>query len=285
MTVLLPLAKRLFLVVFASLIISLNINSFVRAGDLFPGGFTGLALLIQELAARFAGVHIPFSAINVVLNAFPAFISFRFIGHKFTVYSCIAIVLTSLFTDLLPSLPVTEDVLLVSVFGGLVNAFGISLCLLAGASGGGSDFIAIYFSERRGKDAWNYVLAGNAFVLVIAGFFFGWNRALYSIFFQFTSTQVLKLLHQRYQRLTMLIITSKPNEVYAAIRDITHHDATLFCGIGCYKQTERNMLYSVVSADEIRRLMPIIKHIDAAAFINVLKTQRINGRFYQKPND
>ena len=278
-------AVRLLLVAIGALLMGFNIQSFVHAGNLFPGGFTGLSLLLQEIFYRFVGITLPFSVINLILNAIPAIISFKFIGPRFTIFSCVMIVLASFFTDVLPSISVTDDVLLAAVFGGFINACAISICLFAGATSGGTDFIAIYFSERHGKDAWNYVLIGNAVVLLVAGYLFGWNRALYSIFFQFTSTQALKLLYRKYQRLTMLIITSSPEEVYTIIKDTTHHDATLFTGIGCYKNTERNMLYSVVSADEVRALMPLIKRADPGAFVNVLATRQINGRFYQRPND
>ena len=75
-------------------------------------------------------------------------------------------------------------------------------------------------------------------MLSVAGVLFGWERALYSIIFQYASTQVLHMLYKRYQRQTLLIITDKPEEVYELIKDITHHGATLFKGVGLYEQRE-----------------------------------------------
>ena len=112
-------------------------------------------------------------------------------GKKFTLYSCQCIVLVSIFTDLVPTIPITEDLLLICVFGGLITGFAVSLCLRARATSGGTDFIAIALSERKNIDAWNYILAGNAVMLTVAGLLFGWERALYSIIFQFTSTQTV----------------------------------------------------------------------------------------------
>ena len=167
------------MIVVASVIMAVNIRSFVDAGGLFPGGFNGLTLLIQRSAQQFCGLTLPFSLINFLLNAVPAVICFRLIGKRFTVYSCLSIVLTSVLTDLLPSMPLTNDVLLVSIFGGIVNGFAISLCLLGGATSGGTDFIAVAVSERLGVDAWNYILLGNAAMLAVAGLLFGWDKALY----------------------------------------------------------------------------------------------------------
>ncbi len=277
--------QRVMLVLLGALVMALNIKIFVRAGDMFPGGFTGLTLLIQRTAARYFQIALPYTLINLLLNAFPAAISFKYIGKRFTLYSGLMIVATSVLTDLLPSLEVTSDPLLISVFGGIINGCAISLCLSASATSGGTDFIAIYFSEKKGVDTWNYVLAGNVAMLVVAGLLFGWEKSLYSIIFQFVSTQVLHALYKRYQKQTLLIITDHPDEVYRIIRDNTHHDATHFMGIGCYEGKEKHMLYSVISAEETSRTIEGIREVDPKAFINCIGTEHITGRFYSSPHD
>ena len=277
--------KRFFLIVAAACIMAMNIKSFIRAGNLIPGGFNGLTLLIQQIGIEFFGVQLPFTFVNLLLNAIPVCISFKFIGKKFTGYSCLMIVLSGILTDILPGYPVTDDILLVCVFGGFINAFAISLCLFADATSGGTDFIAIFFSEKYGIDTWNYIFAANVIVLLIAGWLFDWNEALYSIIFQFASTQVLHFIYKRYQKQTLFIITQKPEEVYESIRDITNHDATLFKVTGCFKKHECNMLYSVVGSDEIRKVVSKIREVDGQAFINTVKTEQITGRFYKRPND
>ncbi len=278
-------AKRTALIIAASFLMAMNIKSFVRAGDLLPGGFSGLTLLLQQIARHFGNLELSYSLINFSLNAIPVIISFKHIGKKFTGYSCLMIILTGIFTDVLSGFQMTNDILLVSVFGGILNAFSISLCLYANATSGGTDFIAIFFSEKYGIETWNYIFAGNCIILLIAGYLFGWEEALYSIIFQYTSTQVLHFLYKRYQKQTLLIITSKPDEIYQEIRENTNHDATLFKGIGCYKKQECNMLYSVVGRDEIKSVIKKTKEIDKNAFINTMNTQQLTGRFYQRPND
>lgn len=278
-------AARCGAIVLAAALMAANIKSFVRAANLFPGGFTGLAILIQHIAAEYFGVSIPFSPLIIVLNAVPAVISFRFIGKRFTLYSVLMIVLSSILTDALPAIAITDDALLAAVFGGLVNALSISLCLHAGATSGGTDFVAIFISERRGVDAWNYVLFFNACVLCVAGILFGASRALYSILFQFTSTQMLGVLWKRYQKATIFVITNDAPKVYDVIRDTTHHDATLFTGTGCFAGARRDMLYSVVSADQIHSLTASIKKADDKAFVNIVRSQGILGKFYTRPND
>mgnify|MGYP005954809751 CR=1 FL=1 len=275
--------KRLLVITIYSIIMALNYKSFVQAGDLFPGGFTGLTRLAQRCAQEFWGVTLPFAPINLVLNAIPAAVSFKLIGKRFTMYSCLAIVVSSIFTDLVPSVPVTEDILLICVFGGLVNGFAISLCLQCGASAGGTDFISIYYSEKKGVDAWNYILLSNVVILGTAGLLFGFDKALYSIIYQYTSTQIIQVLFKRYQKATLLIITSQPSAVYGKIRALTHHDATLLEGTGCYEGAERQILYSVIGREQVDAVIAAIHSIDPKAFINVINTEQINGRFYRTP--
>jgi uncharacterized membrane-anchored protein YitT (DUF2179 family) len=281
--------KRLFLITAGALLMALNLNTFVHAGRLIPGGFTGLALLIKESALHFGGVTVPFSVILYGLNLIPAVISFKYIGKWFTLYSVLMVVLSGLFTDWMPAMFIRiiqlHDILLSAVFGGILNGVSICLCLYAGATSGGTDFIAIFISEKFRKDAWGYIFIGNCLILILAAFMFELDRALYSIIFQFATTAALSRLYQGYQQKTLLIITGKSREVYELIRDKTHHDATSFTGIGHYEMAERVMLYSVVSAGEVNGLVAEIKKIDPRAFINVIKTEQLNGRFYQPSKD
>lgn len=276
---------RLFLVIVASVLMAINLRTFVHAGSLYPGGFTGLSLLIMEIFSRFFGVQVPYVIINTLLNSVPAFISLKFIGRRFTLYSGLMILLSGILTDLIPVGPMTQDVLLAAVFGGLLNACAVTLCLVAGATSGGTDFVAIYFSQKYGRDVWNYILIFNVLVLCAAGILFGWDKALYSIIFQYTSTQALRGMYRRYQQVTLLIVTDNPEAAYKIIRDETNHDATEIVGTGCYQRSQKTILYSVISADEAHYVRAKIKDVDPGAFVNVIKSHKIQGRFYNPPRD
>ena len=138
---------RMLVIMVYSVIVALNFKSFVQAGDLFPGGFTGLTRLLQRCAQEYWHITLPFAPLNLLFNAIPAAVSLKLIGKRFTMYSCLAIVFSSFFTDMIPAVPVTEDILLICVFGGLVNGFAISLCLQVRITSGGTDFIAIALAE------------------------------------------------------------------------------------------------------------------------------------------
>lgn len=276
---------RILTICLAALIMAVNIKTFVKTGGLFPGGATGLTILIQRVFETFLDFHIPYTILNVILNSIPVYIGFRYIGKKFTMYSCLMILLTGFFTDLIPSYVVTYDTLLISIFGGMINGLAISLCLMVDATSGGTDFIAIYFSQKKGTDSFNMVLGLNAVILGLSGLLFGWDTALYSILFQYFSTQVLHILYKHYQQQTLFIVTNHASEVCKAISNISHHGATIITGQGSYEGQERHVIYSVVSSSECQQVIAAIKEVDEAAFINAIKTERVQGQFYQRPRD
>jgi uncharacterized membrane-anchored protein YitT (DUF2179 family) len=277
--------RRILIVLIASALMAFNIKSFVHAGDLFPGGVTGLTVLIQRLAEKFFGLKLPYSPINLLLNAFPVYIGFRFVGKKFTLLSLLMIIASSFLTDILPVYTITEDLLLISVFGGILSGIAISLCLYADATSGGTDFIAIYLSQKRGMETWNLVLGFNVIILCIAGYFFGWEESLYSIIFQFVSTQTLHSLYRSYQKQTLFIVTHTPEQVYKAIHDVCHHGATVWNAKGTFSQQPMTMVYSIVSGADVKPALQAIKSADPDAFVNSIHTTEIRGHFYMKPKD
>ncbi len=277
--------KRILLIVAAAFLMALNIKTFVRTGGLYPGGATGLTVLIQRLFLKYLGVEVPYSPINIALNAIPVYIGFRYIGKKFTLFSLLMILLNGFLTDLIPARVITYDTLLISIFGGIINGVVISLCLTADATSGGTDFIAIYLSQKRGMETWNLILGLNVIILSLAGYFFGWDKALYSIIFQFVSTQTLHTLYRNYQQQTLIIVTDKAQEIADEIHRICHHGATIMEGEGAHEHKAMQVVYSVVSGADAKKAIRAAREIDPKAFVNSIRTTELQGRFYMKPKD
>ncbi|MBR0160641.1 MAG: YitT family protein [Oscillospiraceae bacterium] len=277
--------RRLLLILIASALTALNIKIFVRTGDLFPGGVTGLTVLIQRLGEKYLNLEIPYTPVNVLLNAFPVYIGFRFIGKKFTLLSLLMILVSGVLVDMIPAYVITYDTLLIAIFGGILGGLAVSLCLRADATSGGTDFIAIYFSQKRGVETWNMVLAFNVVILLVAGYFFGWDKALYSIIFQYVSTQTLHILYRSYQQQTLFIVTDKATAVCAAIHDACHHGATILDAEGSHDHGKLKLVYSVVSGEDIKAAMQAVRDTDPEAFVNSIRSTEIKGHFYMRPKD
>ncbi len=286
----------------ASLIMALDYRTFVDWGGLYPGGAAGLALLIQRVAqavidATSWNATVPFGPINLIVNAIPVWIGFKYIGKKFTLLSLFVIFLSGFLADLVPveaieaAIPAHDlarlkgDPFLMSLFGGIVFGFAIALCLRCDATSGGADFIAIYLSEKKGRETWNIILAFNAVILLCGGFQFGWTGALYSIIYQFTYLQVVHLMYRTYQYQTILIVTTEPEKICKAIYHATHHGATVIDAHGGFRNEEKSIVFSVVAADDTTKIHSLCKTIDPKAFIDVMSTSRVIGRFYLRPRD
>ena len=293
---------RYLILAAAALLLALDYRTFVAWGQLYPGGAAGLAMLVQrlsQLAVDFFGLdyEVPFGPINLVLNAIPVYIGFRYIGKRFTLQSLYVIFLSSFLTDILPVdaltafIPAHElarlqsDPFVTSLFGGIVFGFAIALCLRWNATSGGTDFIAIYLSEKKGRETWNIILGLNAVILLAGGFWFGWTGALYSIVFQFVYLQVIHLMYRTYQYQTLMIVTTRPDKVCEAIYRISHHGATVLDARGSFNGEARSVVMSVVAADDTTRIYAMCKSIDPGAFINAVSTSRVIGRFYMRPRN
>jgi len=275
--------KSLAMVFIASLLYAIAITSFVNVQGLFPGGFSGLSLLIVRIFDKYLNIKLSFGLIYVLFNIGPTILVYKYIGKRFTIFSIVNYLLTSLLTEVLPNFHLVDDILLIAVFGGLFVGASTLLALKANACGGGTDFIAIYMANRYQKAMWNYIFIANAIILSIAGALFGWEKALYSIIFQFVATQLVNTNHQRYKLITLTIITEKPDQICAAIFERSQHSLTKLWGEGAYSHKPKCMLYMVLNAFEVNEIIDIIKQQDPAVFINTSHSQRIIGNFTQKP--
>jgi len=277
--------RRIILCVAAGTIMSLNLRSFVHTGGLFPGGIAGLTVLIRDIFIKYLDMDIPYGRLYLLLNVLPFLLAIRKIGRKFTIYSGVTIALVAFLTEIIPVYTFTYDKLLIGIFGGIINGASIALTLMAGATSGGTDFIAIFLSESFSVDGFTYVLGFNAVMLSIAGLIFGWDRALYSIIFQYASTQVIHALNKRYKKNTLFIVTDYPREVVSCLNSAVRHGVTEMDVIGTYKDTKRSMIYSVISNPELKLVLRGLHNVDPHAFVNVIRTEQVSGRFYMKPND
>ena len=167
----LGILKEIFFSALAALIAAINIRTFIHSGNIVPGGFSGLSLLITRLAAS-KGVTLSYSVLYLLFNIPCVLLVFKFVGKRFTIISLIDVVLSSILSSVIPECFITDDMLLIAVFGGIVNGISGSCVLMANACGGGTDFISIYFAKKKQKSVWNETLVFNALLILLAGFYF-----------------------------------------------------------------------------------------------------------------
>jgi len=277
---------EIIMIVLSAMIYSVGMNIFVHSGNLFPGGYSGIARLLSLLSEdTFHISFLSFSVFYFSMNILTTFLVWKRVGHKFVLYSVLWFTLTSVFTSMIPYYQMTSDPLLISVFGGLVNGFAIGIALRNNASSGGSDFIAIDLSVRLNRPTWNYIFAGNAVVLFIAGWKFGWNQALYSIIFQYVSKEVVSSMHQRYKTTRVQCVTDYPDEISNAVFHACRHGITRIPCEGEYSHKGHSLLLITINTYQLRDVIETVQTVDPHAFITVNSVDRVVGNYYQKPLD
>ena len=269
-------------VILSSVLQTYAIQSFVEPANLLSSGFTGVAILIEKITALH-GVNFPIYLGIIVLNIPVAVICFKSIGKKFVISSLCQVFLTSFLLRTCAFQPLFDDVFLNVIFGGFVYGLSTVIALKGNTSSAGTDFIAIYISNKMNKSIWDYVFVFNALVLCIFGYMFGWKYAGYSIVFQFISTKTISMFYQRYKRVTLQITTTSPDQIIDGYITQYRHGISVINGYGGYSKQPMSLLHTVISAYEVQDIVQLIHEIDKKAIINVLPTENFFGGFYQKP--
>ncbi len=258
------------------------IQAFIRPAGLLSGGFTGIAILIDRVTSLF-GFNISTSLGMVVLNLPVAWACSRSISKRFTFFSLLQVLLASLFLRVLHFAPIFEDSILNVIYGGVLYGFAIVMALRGNASTGGTDFIALYVSNKTGNSIWTYVFVGNVILLCIFGAIFGWDYAGYSILFQFVSTKVISTFHHRYERVTLQITTAKGPELAAKYVKDFRHGISCVDAVGGYSRKKMYLLHTVVSSYEVTDIIALFHEVDDHVIVNMFKTQQFYGKFYRAP--
>ena len=270
---------KFFIIVLGISLYSIGLKWFAYPANILHGGFTGLSVLLQKVVHNSTGILLPITFYNISFNIVPAIFSYKFVGKRFTIMSFIILFLFNFIADNIPSVTLNNDPLISAIFGGILCGFATSLWFRCGTSGGGTDFIAMTLSSKYHIQVFGYILAFNILLIIVQGILFGWDDAFYSIIYQYCSTQAITLTYRHYEARTIFIITTKPDEVSKALIENTGHSTTKFDGIGCFTNAPKSMLYTVVTQPEVRYITQITKKHDPDAFINIMKSNEVQGNF------
>ena len=274
----------LIMIVASSLLQVYVINVFMEPCNLLSSGFTSVAILLNKISNLF-GFDFSTSLGILVLNIPAALLAYKNVSHRFTLLSCIQFILTSFFLKILDYAPLFNDLTLNVLFGGFLYGMSIVLALRADGSTGGTDFIALYVSNKIHKSIWDYVFIFNCCMLIIFGYLFGWVHAGYSIIFQLISTRTISSFYHRYSQITVEITTNDPEVVTEAFINNFRHGMSVVSAYGGYSKKRFFICKTVVSSYEVRDVVDCIRSAKPDVLINTYSTMNFYGKFYQKPID
>ena len=274
-----------FAVIIAGYLQAAIIQVFMHPMNLLSSGFTGVAILIEKITSTYFTFSFSTSLGMLALNIPVALLCSKSISKRFVVFSLLEVFAASFFLKVLHYEALFSDALLNIAFGGFAYGLMTVLALKANASTGGTDFVALYVSNKTGKSIWSAVFVFNSTMLIIFGYMFGWEYAGYSILFQFISTKTIDSFYNRYKRMTMQITTSKPDEVISAYTKHYRHGLSRIDGIGGYSHKPVSLLHTVVSSYEVQDIVKLMREVDDKVIVNTFKSEDFFGGFYLKPID
>lgn len=276
--------KVFIVVILGALLNAFALNVFLIPAKVLASGVTGIAQLVSALLEPTA-VHLSTGLLLLMMNIPVAIVGWIQIGRRFTLFSVISVILTTLFMAVIPVAPLTDDVLLNAVFGGVIQAVGIGITLKFGASTGGMDIVAMILSLKRDRPIGGYMLALNGLIVFSAGFFFGWSRAMYTLLQLYVSTRVVDAIHTRYAKLTAWIVTNKGQKVREAIYQTMTRGITRIPATGGFTNRDKELLMVVITRYELYALKRVIQAADPQAFTNIVETADVLGFFMRNKNN
>lgn len=272
-------------VIVSALLQSIALTSFSVPGQIYSAGVTGFSRLLSDVLLDKFNIDIKYLVFYLIINIILSIIVYKYIGKAFTILSLSQTIMVSIFASIFKPLITIDDKILFAIFGGVINGFGCGLALTHNASTGGTDFLSVYLAVKYKHSMWNLIFGINCLLIILTGIIFGWERAMYSIIYQFGTTQVVNRMHKRYTSQTITIITEKPDEVSNEIFSTIRHGITKIEATGAYHNTKTTMLYTVVNGYQADDVVKAILKADPKAFVNIQDTKQVIGNYYQKPLD
>ena len=246
---------------------------FLTPNRIAPGGITGIATILNHLLGW------PVGTVSLVLNLPLFLISYKAMGKIFSFRSLVATVVFSVFIDVLPLKPVTDDPLLGALYGGVLLGIGLGLIMRGGATTGGSDMVARMVHKRfQFISTGSFLFAIDFAVVLAAGLLIGTSEALYALISIFLTAKVMDVVIIGFSsNKACFVISSRWQEISDRIMKEMDRGVTQLTARGAYTGTERPTLLSVISRSEITAFKRILREEDENAFVIIVEAHEAIG--------
>jgi uncharacterized membrane-anchored protein YitT (DUF2179 family) len=260
-------------------VIAAAFNLFLIPNRIAAGGISGLGVILFFL------MGIPVGLTIFLLNL-PLFVlGTRFFGYRFVVRGLFGAIALSILVELLSPLPVvTDDLLLASIFGGILMGVGVALIFRARGSTGGTVLAAQLLTKLFGFSIGQSLLGADFLVVALAAVVFNLELGMYALISLFVTSRVIDLVQEGIRSSkAALIISQKSDEIAQKILYELKRGATIFVGKGAYTRSQRDMVLTVVTQSEVPRLKAMVHEVDEKAFVIVGNANEVLGEGFKLP--
>lgn len=274
-------ATDLFFILIGVILAAFGLEGFLVPNSFIDGGVTGICLLLREVT----GLSLPL--LLVVINLPFMILAYRVIGPNFAAKTAVAIFILVLVLQFVHFPVLTEDKLLVAVFGGFLLGTGIGMTMRGGSVLDGTEVLAIFLSRHTMAKVSDWVILINVVIFSAAATVLSLEQAMYSLLTYFVASKSLDFIIDGVEEFTgVTIMSPRTEEIRQAIIRELGVGVTLFRGRGGYGSQgpteDKDIIYVVITRLEIRKLTLIVQAIDQKAFITMSSINDVHGGMLRK---
>ena len=274
------LIRNYLLIIIGTALVAFATASVLEPASLVTGGFTGIAIIVKQFTEHLLPGGVPLSVTNLVLNIPVFLIAIRLKGLRYLIHTLFATVMLSFWLSVLPVVPLAgNDLLLASLYGGILMGAGIGLVFVTGATTGGTDLIAALVQHfLRHYSISNILWVIDTAVVLVGVYLYGIQITLYAIIAIYLTSKISDgIIDGLKFSKAAFIITEKPEALAALVMEELGRGVTGISATGMYSGDSKNMLLCVVSKKEIVRLKELAKSCDPNAFVIVTDVREVLG--------
>ncbi len=270
--------KKLFFITFGAIITGFALASFLSPNDIIDGGVIGVSMIFSIKFGLNLGLLI------ILLNIPFILIAWKKMGTKFVFLTAYANIILALSTNYFHNIKATGDLLLATVFGGIILGVGVGTILKNEASLDGTEMLSLIISKKFGFSVGEFILMINVFIYAAAGLVFGWESAMYSVLTYYIVSKVIDVVMEGFNSSkSVRIISDNSGAIGEELIEKLDISITYLQGIGGYTGQDKDLIYCVISRLELPKMLDIVKEIDPKAFVSVVDVHEVyGGRFHKK---
>lgn len=261
---------------------SFGLKGFLLPNSFIDGGVTGISLIISELT------NIPLSYLLVALNVPFIILALSTINRQFALRSLIAIVLLALTVHFVPFPTITNDKLLIAVFGGFFLGLGIGLAIRGGSVIDGTEILAVFAGRKTSMTIADVILVLNVFIFMVAAYVFSIEIALYAILTYLAASKTVDFIVSGIEEyIGVTIISEHSEEIRLAIIENLGRGCTLYYGKKGFaargeKLKKTDIVYTLITRLELSKLKSEVDKIDKDAFVVMHSIKDVKGGMIKK---
>lgn len=270
--------QRIMLITIGAALMAVGLEIFLVPNHVIDGGIVGISIMLSYLTGWKLGIFI------FILNIPFFFIGYKQIGKTFALSTLYGIIILSIGTTLLHPVPAfTQDILLATVFGGIVLGIGVGMVIRYGGSLDGTEILAILFNKKLPFSVGEIIMFFNLFILGSAGFVFSWDRAMYSLIAYFVAYKTIDItITGLDESKSVWIISDNSKEIGEAIMNRLGRGVTYINGEGAYSGDHKKVIFCVINRLEEAKLKEIVTESDENAFLAVADIAEVRGGRFKK---